>query len=185
MCFNLPFAHFSCADLKNEELYVADAADEKTEFVRAQATDSAGLSKDMEVFLFVRPAVRKINEVLDKAATDQGTNIVRFQGPPGAGKSMSVWYWACNKAQAGFHVFWVHLKDNHGLLAKAVELKQGQLLAVGELEQEELLVRIRESEADIVIIDGHSKDSQKVAKKAEHWMKNKEGHRLVVEVSSE
>ncbi|KAI3656215.1 hypothetical protein MP638_006870, partial [Amoeboaphelidium occidentale] len=77
---------------------------------------------------------------------------IRISGPPGVGKSVTTWLWACHQAYVYKKtVLWLHIRK--GADAKVLMIS-GNQASMATLGLDQLPPFVRSNQSDIVIIDG-------------------------------
>jgi hypothetical protein len=77
---------------------------------------------------------------------------IRISGPPGFGKSVTTWLWACHQAHVyGKSILWVHVRIGAD---STVLLISGNQASMAVLGLDQLPHFVRSNQSDIVIIDG-------------------------------
>ncbi|KAF0690557.1 Aste57867_18044 [Aphanomyces stellatus] len=108
----------------------------------------AGLSTCDEKMLFCRQDTMKLIGALD----EMGRGI-RIYGPPGVGKSVTTWYWACNQVQKSKKtVLWIHLSKS--TVPRIIRLTQSDTLAFQSRQLSKLSEYVFDAQDDIIVIDG-------------------------------
>jgi hypothetical protein len=81
---------------------------------------------------------------------------IRIAGPPGSGKSVTTWLWACHQAHVyGKNILWVHVRIGADSVVLLISSNQASMAVLG-LDQIPSFVRSNQS--DIVIIDGVTRE---------------------------
>ncbi|KAI3655238.1 hypothetical protein MP638_005082, partial [Amoeboaphelidium occidentale] len=76
---------------------------------------------------------------------------IRISGPPGVGKSVTTWLWACHQAYVYKKtVLWLHIRK--GAAAKVLMIS-GNQASMATLGLDQLPPFVRSNQSDIVIID--------------------------------
>ncbi|KAF0686337.1 Aste57867_21839 [Aphanomyces stellatus] len=115
----------------------------------------AGLNTSDKKILFCRQDTMKLIRSLDKM--ERG---VRIYGPPGVGKSVTTWYWACNQAQkSNKTVLWIHVSSI--TVPRIIRLTRSDTLALHFRKLSKLSKYVIEAQDDILTQSGYDADLEK------------------------
>jgi hypothetical protein len=144
------------------DLHDQQSCDVNDSFVKAENLQCGGWS-DEEQLLFIRPEAadlwKQLNE-FDKA--------LHVEGPPGTGKSTIAWAWACLQAKEK-SILWVH--RDHMSKGRVAYLSNDGIVSFSA-KADSLCSFIDNAAADIVIVDGLTKDSKDLMGAALVWSDN-------------
>ena len=142
--------------------------------------------------IFVRPGINYIfvrKEVVSLFASletvlDQG-RICNVIGPPGTGKSLAAYSFACMILDRGFIITWIHLynRQEHKYVRFADGQKtQGVLDGIEEFES--FLAASTIGQNHLLILDGVTTDHRDADKLSYKWLRKDLPHRRLIHVSS-
>jgi hypothetical protein len=144
-------------------------------FVKVENLQCGGWSDD-EQLLFIRSEAADLWKQLN--AFDKALHV---EGPPGTGKSTIAWAWACSQAKEK-SVLWVH--RDHMSKGRVAYLSNDGIVSF-PAKAGSLCSFIDNATADIVIVDGLTKDSKDLMGAALVWSdKDSQPSRKSVIVSS-
>jgi hypothetical protein len=87
------------------------------------------------------------------------TRGAKINGPPGVGKSTTVWLWICNQVNKGKSVLWIHLAKSDNV----IHLKPtGHIDIVIGLNKTKIAEYVERATDDIVVVDGVTKEPHRM-----------------------
>jgi hypothetical protein len=131
-------------------------------FVKAENLQCGGWSAE-EQLLFIRPEAADLWKQLNEF-----DNALHVEGPPGTGKSTIAWAWACWQAKEK-SILWVH--RDHMSKGRIAYLSNEGIVSF-PAKADSLCSFIDDAAADIVIVDGLTKDSKDLMGAALVWSDN-------------
>ncbi|CAK4378272.1 unnamed protein product [Aphanomyces euteiches] len=151
-------AEVKTLDFKADENFVDESAPDEG-FFMVHGLDIAGLcNQDTSTkMIYRREDTMKLMGALDSME-----NGIRIFGPPGIGKSITTWLWACNQVKKGKSVLWIHVScDTRHHIIRPSPRGSFSLVPYDSLQF------IGFAEDDIVVIDGVSNAVDHIALKKE------------------
>jgi len=151
-----------------------------TKFLDVNYLIDAGLSLSSRSFRFFMRT-----ESLDLLNSLSKNDFVLVEGPPGVGKSVGVWIWACHQSYF-YSLTWIHFDT---MKIRYCAFQNGVLMRQSFTNEEDVIFSIVKSQSDVLIIDGlvssnkTISDIARIYREAYEW-KNSTPTRKLIFISS-
>ncbi|KAH9188066.1 hypothetical protein AeNC1_009961 [Aphanomyces euteiches] len=137
-------------------------------FIKISGVDISRPSQDNknEMWMYCREdtmrLIKKLNEVdgLYKKDGEGKHRGVWIKGPPGVGKSITTWFWACKQAGSGKSVLWIHVDVTSD--PRLVRMTQEGTWSIVFSDIHDISPYVVEAKDDIVVIDGVAKENRHI-----------------------